>query len=100
MEYEGKNYKKNNISLIENDEIEILEATKEFIELLDNKYQENDTNSEFKKKYMKIIKKYIENKQIKELKYAGVSEDTKNDLKLSMNLSNYFIKKNLHFIKD
>ena len=47
---------------------------------------------------MKIIKKYIENKQIKELKYAGVSEDTKNDLKLSMN-KQLLYKKNLHFIK-
>ena len=80
MEYEGKNYKKN-ISLIENNEIEILEATKEFIKFLDNKYEENETNLEFKKKYMKIIKKYIENKQFEELKYAGISEDTKNDLK-------------------
>lgn len=100
LEYEGKNYKKKNISLIENNEIEILEATKEFIKFLDNKYEENETNLEFKKKYMKIIKKYIENKQFEELKYAGISEDTKNDLVMSVKLSNYFIKKNLYFIKD
>ena len=49
---------------------------------------------------MKIIKKYIENKQFEELKYAGISEDTKNDLVMSVKLSNYFIKKNLYFIKD
>ncbi len=102
FEYDGAAYQKKNITVIENSEDEILEATKEFIMHLNGSYKENVENSLFRDKCFKILNheisedKNMDSESQNNLRYAGIKNKQIKPLKFVV--SNYFLHKNKYLI--